>query len=51
LLVRAGWVEKQFQLDLKDLNTFRSKFQLIMKSFDSISKYRSVKVIVDVDPN
>ena len=37
--------------DLKDLNTFRSKFQLIMKSFDSISKYRSVKVIVDVDPN
>ena len=37
--------------DLKDLNIFRSKFQLIMKSFDSISKYRSVKVIVDVDPN
>jgi len=37
--------------DLKDLNTFRSKFQLIMKSFDSISKYRSVKVIIDVDPN
>ena len=37
--------------DLKDLNSFRSKFQLIMKSFDSISKYRSVKVIVDVDPN
>ena len=37
--------------DLNDLNIFRSKFQLIMKSFDSISKYRSVKVIVDVDPN
>ena len=37
--------------DLQDLNIFRSKFQLIMKSFDSISKYRSVKVIVDVDPN
>ena len=37
--------------DLKDLNLFRSKFLLIMKSFDSISKYRSVKVIVDVDPN
>ena len=27
------------------------KVQLIIKSFDSISKYRSVKVIVDVDPN
>jgi len=37
--------------DLNDLNIFRNKFQLIMKSFDSISKYRSVKVIVDVDPN
>lgn len=37
--------------DLKDLNLFRIKFLLIMKSFDSISKYRSVKVIVDVDPN
>ena len=37
--------------DLNDLNIFKSKFQLIMKSFDSISKYRSVKVIIDVDPN
>ena len=37
--------------DLNDLNIFRSKFQLIMRSFDSISKYRSVKIIVDVDPN
>ena len=37
--------------DLNDLNSFRSRFQIIMKSFDSISKYRSVKVIVDVDPN
>ena len=37
--------------DLDDLNIFRSKFQLIMRSFDSISKYRSVKIIIDVDPN
>ena len=37
--------------DLNDLNIFRSKFQLIMRSFDSISKYRSVKIIIDVDPN
>tara|TARA_B100000609_G_scaffold137183_1_gene109920 strand:- start:112 stop:861 length:750 start_codon:yes stop_codon:yes gene_type:complete len=37
--------------DLNDLNSFRSRFQIIMKSFDSISKYRSVKIIVDVDPN
>ena len=37
--------------DLNDLNIFRSKLQLIMRSFDSISKYRSVKIIIDVDPN
>ena len=37
--------------DLQDLNMFRTRFQLVMKSFDSISKYRSVKVIVNVDPN
>ena len=35
---------------LKELNNFRNTFQSIMKSFDSISKYRSVRIIVDVDP-
>ena len=38
-------------IDLNDLNIFRSKFQSIMISFDSIPKYRSVKIIIDVDPN
>ena len=36
--------------DINDLNNFRGKLNLILKSFDSITKYRSVKVIVDVDP-
>ena len=35
---------------LKELNNFRNTFQSIIKSFDSISKYRSVRIIVDVDP-
>ena len=35
---------------LKELNNFRNTFQSIIKSFDSISKYRSVKITVDVDP-
>ena len=35
---------------LKELNNFRNTFQSILKSFDSISKYRSVRIIVDVDP-
>jgi len=35
---------------LKELNKFRNTFQSILKSFDSISKYRSVRIIVDVDP-
>ena len=36
--------------NLKELNEFRNVFQKIQKSFDSISKYRSVRIIVDVDP-
>lgn len=35
---------------LKEINNFRNTFQSIIKSFDSISKYRSVRIIVDVDP-
>jgi primosomal protein N' (replication factor Y) len=35
---------------LSELNNFRNTFQSIIKSFDSISKYRSVRIIVDVDP-
>lgn len=44
---------KQFLIKLRnldELNRFRSIFQKIQKSFDSISKYRSVRIIVDVDP-
>ena len=36
--------------NLDELNKFRSIFQKISKSFDSITKYRSVRIIVDVDP-
>ena len=36
--------------NLNELNKFRNVFQKIQKSFDSISKYRSVRIIVDVDP-
>jgi primosomal protein N' (replication factor Y) len=36
--------------DLSELNNFRNIFQSILKSFDSISKYRSVRITVDVDP-
>ena len=36
--------------NLDELNKFRSGFQKIQKSFDSISKYRSVRIIIDVDP-
>ena len=44
---------KEFLIKLRDLNEinkFRSIFQSILKSFDSISKYRSVRITVDVDP-
>ncbi len=44
---------KEFLIKLRDLdeiNFFRSKLQSILKSFDSISKFRSVKIVVDVDP-
>ena len=44
---------KEFLIKLKnlnELNKFRSTFQSIHKSFDSISKFRSVRIIVDVDP-
>ena len=44
---------KEFLIKLRDLNeinNFRSIFQSIIKSFDSISKYRSVRITVDVDP-
>ena len=44
---------KEFLVKLRDLNEinhFRSIFQSIIKSFDSISKYRSVRITVDVDP-
>ena len=36
--------------NLDELNKFRSVIQKIYKSFDSISKYRSVRIIIDVDP-
>jgi len=36
--------------DLNEINNFRSVFQSVIKSFDSISKYRSVRITVDVDP-
>ena len=36
--------------NLNELNKFRSVFQKIQKSFDSISKFRSVRIIIDVDP-
>ena len=36
--------------NLDELNKFRSGFQKIQKSFNSISKYRSVRIIIDVDP-
>ena len=36
--------------NLDELNKFRSVFWKIQKSFDSISKYKSVRIIVDVDP-
>ncbi|MDC3219351.1 primosomal protein N', partial [Flavobacteriaceae bacterium] len=36
--------------DLNEINNFRSVFQSVKKSFDSISKYRSVRITVDVDP-
>jgi len=36
--------------NLDELNEFRSVFWKIQKSFDSISKYKSVRIIVDVDP-
>ena len=44
---------KEFLIKLKnlnELNKFRSTFQSIYKSFDSISKFRSVRIVVDVDP-
>ena len=44
---------KEFLIKLKnlnELNKFRSTFQSIHKSFDSISKFRSVRIVVDVDP-
>ena len=44
---------KQFLVKLRnlnELNKFRGVFQKIQKSFDSISKYRSVRIIIDVDP-
>lgn len=37
--------------DIHELNDLRGKLNLILKSFDSIGKYRSVKITVDVDPN
>ena len=36
--------------NLDELNKFRSVIQKVYKSFDSISKYRSVRIIIDVDP-
>ena len=44
---------KEFLIKLRnldELNKFRSVIQKIHKSFDSISKYRSVRIIIDVDP-
>jgi primosomal protein N' (replication factor Y) len=44
---------KEFLIKLRDLNeinNFRSILQSIIKSFDSISKYRSVRITIDVDP-
>ena len=44
---------KEFLIKLRDLNEinkFRSIFQSILKSFDSISKYKSVRITIDVDP-
>ncbi len=44
---------KEFLIKLRDLNEinfFRSKLNSILKSFDSISKYRSIKIVIDVDP-
>jgi primosomal protein N' (replication factor Y) len=45
--------QKQFIVKLKNIdsiNQFRSILNKTLISFDSISKYRSVRVIVDVDP-
>ena len=45
--------QKQFIIKLKNIdsiNQFRSILNKTLISFDSISKYRSVRVIVDVDP-
>ena len=45
--------QKQFIIKLKDIdsiNQFRSILNKTLISFDSISKYRSVRVLVDVDP-
>tara|TARA_B100000575_G_scaffold201924_1_gene163641 strand:+ start:6335 stop:8773 length:2439 start_codon:yes stop_codon:yes gene_type:complete len=45
--------QKQFLIKLRsleELNLFRSKLQSILTSFESISKYRTVKIVIDVDP-
>ena len=45
--------QKQFIIKLKNIdsiNQFRSILNKTLISFDSISKYRSVRVVVDVDP-
>ncbi len=45
--------QKQFIIKLKDIdsiNQFRTILNKTLISFDSISKYRSVRVLVDVDP-
>lgn len=44
---------KEFLIKLRNLNeinNFRNTFQSILKSFDSISKYRSVRITINVDP-
>ena len=35
---------------LEELNSFRFKLQYVIKSFQAISKFRTVKIVIDVDP-